>query len=380
MNKIYYPLLADSHLLTPEESLEIRNQLRNLPMLTQRLLLSAELPQAIDRLVKQYALDEETILFVSVMIRKILFREWDLKQSAEELMAWCREVDEPNIAHVQDIVAVIEKDILTIVPKEEVSGVGEGNTPAHVRVGLLEALSRFPQLGQQTVTEARVKLKGSTEPVRGSLLNWIKCYREELGVGYHDAMTRGQFLFRSQNGSKLSDAERERIGLLLRSIEDSELLEIDSNRQEIIFPVVATIPSKTLPQTAFPPVSRAERQDEAPRPPQLKTESDHQSAPLHNSELSVSPSALGSMRVAKPAPPAFPRAAGTLSFSSKHVLPAEKDLLVQSDTERDTPTLPPTSVSAPTPIQPPQAPKRDLSYIPNPFRIDPVSNDRLEEE
>lgn len=379
------------------------NQFRELPLLTRNLLTSDELPQAIDALAKEFSLNDSSVMFVSVMVRKMLFKEWDDEACVAKLAAWCQDVDAGNAGKAADIVAAVKNRVLSIVPQEEPAE-AESGQHQRVRVALLEALSKFPQLGQQTVTETRVKLKASAEPARGSLLNWIKCYREELGVGYHDSVVRGQFLFRSQNGSRLSDGERERISLLLRSIEDGETLLVDTDRQEIIFPETAAAsnpqdglagaPSR-MPQfdPAHEALSAANTAATAGKKalpferdafviaPHDRTLGEQNIVRRVNPEEFTAPSATGPMRVVKPLPAAAPRvlqapqAAGTLSFSSKHVLPAEKDLLVRSDAEPEAAAVPPAA-----PIEPPQAPKRDPSHIPNPFRIDPVSNDRLDKE
>lgn len=376
-------------------------QFRELPLLTRNLLTSAELPQAIDALAKEFSLNDSSVMFVSVMVRRMLFKEWDDEACVAKLAAWCQDVDAGNAGKAADIVSAVKNHVLSIVPKEEADEVEEGQHQ-RIRVALLEALSKFPQLGQQTVTETRVKLKASAEPARGSLLNWIKCYREELGVGYHDSVVRGQFLFRSQNGSRLSDGERERISLLLRSIEDGETLLIDADRQEIIFPEEAPVavqeglvgaPNR-MPQfdPAHEALSAANTAATAGKKtlpferdafviaPHDRTLGEQNIVRRVDPEEFTAPSATGPMRVVKPVQAAAPRApqapqAGTLSFSSKHVLPAEKDLLVQSDVEPE--AAQPTVVA---PIEPPRAPKRDPSHIPNPFRIDPVSNDRLDKE
>ena len=394
-------MLADYDPSARDEYTALWKQFRELPLLTRSLLTSTELPQAIDVLAREFSLNDSSIMFVAVMVRKMLFKEWDDETCVAKLAAWCQDVDASNAGKAADIVSAVKNHILSIVPKEEV-GEAEGVQHQSIRVALLEALSKFPQLGQQTVTETRVKLKSSAEPARGSLLNWIKCYREELGVGYHDSVIRGQFLFRSQNGSRLSDGERERISLLLRSIEDGETLLVDTDRQEIIFSEMApasdapaSLPGAPSRMPQFDPTHEAlsaahtaaaagkktlpfER-DAFVIAPHDRTLGEQNIVRRVNPEEFTAPSATGPMRVVKPLPAAAPQVpqapqVGTLSFSSKHVLPDEKDLLVQSDVE------PEVAVSPAAPIAPPQAPKRDPSHIPNPFRIDPVSDDRLDKE
>jgi hypothetical protein len=205
-----------------------------------------------------------------------------------------------------------------------------GGQSTIVRLPLLQALSKYEQLGNQLITEERLKLKSQTETVRPSLLYWIKYYRDELGVGHHSSVDRGNFLFRSENGKKLTPEERERVNLVLRSVEENVPLDIDTEQSIILFP--AFVPPAPTPRPTLPPM--------APQRPAFQ------------------PSGSA---VFQPAPPVQP---GAMSFSSKHVLPAEK---AASEAPVSTPT--PRPVVAPRPATPvtPVAPKR------NPFHIRPVS-------
>lgn len=416
----YYPLLVDEsgleNQVSDQEDQKIWEAYDRLDLNKKKVLTSFEVPIAIKSMEDILSLSNEEVGVASLAVRKIFFEEWTIDTCREKIASLLVHFGKTDNQKLTAIVEYIKSDILTIVPKEEVDDEKKSaiKVDASVRVALLEALSRFPQLGQQTITESRVKLKTSAEPMRGSLLNWIKCYREELGVGYHDSVTRGQFLFRSQNGAKLSDEERERIALILRSIEDSELLVVDADRQEILFPVAAPRPQHGLvgAPERMPQFDTREAVMSAPQPlpanitaaapaapvpqkevpferdnfviaPHARALNDHNVVRQVNPEEFASLGLTGSMHVAtKPVAAPVSPSNGTLHFSSKHVLPAEKDLLVQNEAEQlaaPVPTTPkPSAMQAP--LQPPQAPKRNPSYIPNPFRIDPVSNDRLEEE
>lgn len=103
------------------------------------------------------------------------------------------------------------------------------------KLTLLKAMSKYSSLAGQVITEQRLKLKNQAEPARPSITNWLKVYRDELGIGRHDSAARAKFLFESQNTQKLSNEERERVHALIRSLEDEELLGIDPERGEIIF-------------------------------------------------------------------------------------------------------------------------------------------------
>ncbi|MBP6889253.1 MAG: hypothetical protein KBC19_01490 [Candidatus Moranbacteria bacterium] len=409
----FYPLLAGYY---DESDFEAYRAMwiafRELPIFSRNLLTSSELPIALQALSERFHLDQSTTAFVSVMTRKIIFQEWNEEQSRAELTAWCQEFDSKNISRLEEIFTAVKNDILTITPKEEAE---EEKKHLIARMTLLEALAQYPQLGQQTITETRIKLKASVELVRGSLINWLKCYREELGVGYHDAMLRGQFLFRSQNGIKLTDEEHGRIEILLRSLEDRETVEIDTEHQVLIFPPYIG-PKNSQPEqqkqaetfitgaplaSNVPPVS-------LPANEESKSVSPHE-IPGKESSNQV-PNETGSLHVLNKGAQFSPvhQTIGTLHFSSKHVLPVEKKIQserkVQSSSEEpntqnvslstlsrssdDVPVVSQNSkVNMVTPSMsdiphPAPAPKRifNLSYIPKPYRIDPIKREQPEKE
>ncbi len=202
-----------------------------------------------------------------------------------------------------------------------------------VKLPLLRAVGDYPNIGNQQITRERIRIEGQREPVRPSLANWVKAYRNELGVGYHEPVARAKFLFDSENGKKLSSEERERLNVIIRSIEENEPVEIDAGRAEILFPEARISDRKAAPKPVAPP-----------RP----------SAPQATPIRPVVPA--GTEVLLRPAPPATPvrrpippigdgnriartpRASsvsagasqatsplgGTLSYSSGHSLPGER--------------------------------------------------------
>lgn len=402
----FYPLLADYDPSDISAYQLVWATFRELPEFSRNLLTSDELPLALRDLSIKFDFAQSTTMFVSVMVRKMIFREWDEEQSRAELVAWCQEFDPKNAARSTEIFSAVKSDILTIIPREE-GKPAEAEKRVTVQMTLLEALSRYPQLGQQTITETRIKLKTSVDLVRGSLINWLKCYREELGVGYHDAMLRGQFLFRSQNGIRLTDEEHGRIGLILRSIEDREAVEIDTEHQTLLFPPYSG-PQSPQSERKETPVSEASVSGVSPVAKVAAMEAG--SAP--SSEISRAEvrnqtfGETGSMHVLSGTrfSPSN-QTLGTLHFSSKHVLPVEKEIRPGSEPSGnalsagnlsssggpETPSqavpsgagLPVLDPAIPDRvIRPTPAPKRDvnLNYIPKPFRIDPTKRELPEKE
>ncbi len=402
----FYPLLADYDPSDISAYQLVWATFREMPEFSGKLLTSDELPYALKDFSEKFSLTQSTAAFISVMVRKIIFQEWDEAQSQLELTAWCQEFDSKNTSRVDEILEAVKRDILTIVPSEE--GIaGETEKIVTVRMTLLEALSQYPQLGQQTITETRIKLKTSTELVRGSLINWLKCYREELGVGYHDAILRGQFLFRSQNGLRLTSEEHGRIEILLRSIEDREVVEIDTVHQILIFPPAPSPKSSPLEQEKSL-VSKAPLAPAAPPMPMPVQMREKQAVSVATPEKEISHSALGetgSLHVLNKAQfSPSNQTLGTLHFSSKHVLPVEKEIQSHSQEttknsgpllsgKADVPVSPVPPVASTVQMEtaspvvnnlphPAPAPKRDvnLDYIPKPYRIDPTQRDLPERE
>lgn len=233
---------------------------------------------------------------------------------------------------------------------------------SHTKLSLLAALGKYARLGEQAITSSRLTLKGNPEPVRGNLVNWLKVYRDELGVGYHDPVLRAKFLFNSPNAKGITSEERERLNLILRSVEENAPLDIDLQKMEIVFPSFTVTEPKAAPVVA--PVSSPGAAVSAPIPAAApKRQGMFSSAFTIRPTTSgaQTPSASGSMAKVAPAPtqggfrvgkgmhftsleskpsapvatpavpaPVVPQPAaqsqsvgGGFSFSSKHAFPSE---------------------------------------------------------
>lgn len=333
--RIYYPLLSSENLdnggNAPEQVSAIWSRLATVSPDRKLLLLSDELPIKIKLLQESFHCSDVDTESVSVLIRWLYFDEIDIEALKESLSDIFGEQG-------QKVFEFIQNEILTIKPKpktEEMMSESPKTPAVMVKLPLLQALSKYEQLGNQQITQERIVVKSQSEPVRPSLLYWIKYYRDELGIGHHDSVQRGNFLFRSENGKRLSGEERERVNLVLKSIEENFPLDIDTERSEIVFPVF-----------------------EAPRPVMSQPQAVVAPRPVSNAAFNFGQGGMAGSE--KPA------SGGSLSFTSKHVFPAEKNASpvtapVAAPTQKPAPQVQmPTSVPAP-------APKA------NPFRIRPVS-------
>ncbi len=334
----YFPMLfVAGKENAAQELLAVWNTYKTLPQETKNILSSDEITEQLVSLQKKFRLDMEALGEVTILVRELFFGSFSVSELDRKIAElFSQKGIDP--AQASTISSFIQKEILTLKPKpkvEEISPEEKKQPAAVVRMPLLQALSQYEQLGNQLITRERIKIKSQAEPVRPSLLYWIKYYRDELGVGHHNTMERGNFLFRSENGRRLSPEERERVNLVLKSVEENTPLDIDTLQSVILFPTFV------VPQST-------------PRPtPPLQNEGMPERSFVKNTQ--------NSEREQKMTP--SPSSAGTLSFSSKHVLPAEK--------ERSAHEVPTPSRVA-TENMPPLAPKRETPMA-NPFHIRPVS-------
>lgn len=323
---IYYPLLASEEINGGAMSkIEVQDVWSRFDMLSEEkkdILTSEELPLKIKTLQEKLGCDDAVTESLSVLIRWYFFGDVDdagLRTSLSEIVD---ENAEAVLGYIQNEIVSIKPRSRTEVTSSETSPVK--SVPSTVKLPLLQALSKYEQLGNQLITRERIKLRTQPETVRPSLLYWIKYYRDELGVGHHSTVDRGNFLFRSENGKKLSPEERERVNLVLKSVEENYPVEVDTEQSILIFPpfVLEAAPMSQVPPT--PPMA-----------PQK--------------------SAVSSQIAFQPSVPPATRPGG-LTFTSNHVMPGEREAAQAPKNQ--------------APVQP-----RSITPAPksNPFHIRPVS-------
>ena len=205
------------------------------------------------------------------------------------------------------------------------------------RILLLDALARYPRLQDTQLNIERISIKSERDTVRGTVRNWLRAYRDALGVRKHTALERGQFLFQSENGKLLSNEERERVSFVLKSLDDNTPIPIDPERQEIVFPVIASsqAQSQSMPAQPFT-ASTVHTNDSSSLPEDIFERRTSQSS------VPLSPEMAPLSAPTSPQKPSFqtpsksfnfsqtaslqpsPSQASTMRFSSGHTLPSER--------------------------------------------------------
>ena len=326
---IYYPLLVSNkgtaEPLSKEEDTLIWKKYLSITQQNRAIVASYELPRKVKELEDRYKLSESAVGQISLSIRKIFFGELDMV-ACETVITSALTQAGGDASKTKEIVQFIDKEILHLVPKTplEVGEIIEKDAPSIKQLALLKAISEYPRLNDQLVTNEKIKLKGQSELQRPSLSNWIHYYRDELGVGFHDQVTRGRFLFQSENGKRLNNEERERINLVLKSIEEDFPLDIDAEHMAIVFPTRAS--AAAAPQAAARPLF----------PPREGVTPARSVKPFQSNIPPTGLPVVSGVPVAQPSPakqsffanklsPAKNVAGETLHFSTGHVLPGEKN-------------------------------------------------------
>lgn len=312
----------------PDEHNAIWKKYVTLSKEQQDILTDAQIPERIKGLQERLMLPDTAIISVTICIRKIFFGELDFPGAEAKLseMFVASGAGDPNQA--KGIVEFIQKEILTIKPVEEV--VEDEALPIEpiirtIRLPLLKAMSEYRHLSEQILTGEKIKLKSSPEPVRPSLGNWLRSYREELGIGFHETAQRGNFLFQSLNCKRLSNDARARLNLILKSVEEDFPLEIDTTHETIIFPRTDDA-SMELTQVKTQPMNPIIRPRGLPTNPSVTPNT--ATTPRVAPPVAPNPSSQQPSRqfFGKTIAPEKNVSGETLHFSTGHVLPAEREV------------------------------------------------------
>ena len=333
----YYPMLVMRDCFGKEinvhTSVELWGVFKGLSEEIKDIVTSPEMSKKIELLQKERGLSDETIEIVSAIIREYFLGKKDVPWLQNALIA---KLDQKDVAFVKEY---IQKNILTIKPVPKVPEEDSGSpTVQTIQLPILDALSKYQRLSEQTVTEDRIAVKGESAPVRGSIRNWLRHYRDAVGIRKHSTMERGQFLFQGENTRRLSAPERERVSFLLKALDENTPVPLDVERQEVIFPVfedrgsaATSTASSVVPalETSFRPLEKFPAQA-APIRKALEWSGSERDMSVSSVPERERPRAVGvsapvyAPAAAVPAMEAPFAQKGSMSFSSSHVLPHEK--------------------------------------------------------
>ncbi|MDD5083871.1 MAG: hypothetical protein PHT88_02940 [Candidatus Moranbacteria bacterium] len=249
------PLLVNIHpngvYLTQPERVAMWMNLRDVPEDVYVTLSSPLVAEAIFKMKGLLQLTDDVAMKTASLLRLLYFKKTTLEQFS---LALKNDVDFPQ-DKVEAAMNFIRTEILTLKAEKKVTEEAAVKKASIVEMALLDALSKYSRLNDQQVTGSRLKIRSEKELVRGSVRNWLRAYRDIVGARKHSSVERGQFLFQAENTKNLTMQDREKISLILKSLDENEPISIDAERQEIIFPAAPTMPplSKSVSTSAPKP-------------------------------------------------------------------------------------------------------------------------------
>lgn len=143
---------------------------------------------------------------------------------------------------------------------------------------VIDALKKYPEIGEQLVTSQPIRLKGFPESVRPSIKNWISDYTMNLGYDNRSSMMRNEYLFRNENTRNLSESDRKKLSYILKAFDDRESVTINVTTKQIIFPsaeeqkIEASQFQRRMPEEIKSPVNVASPQYFNTQPQKQKQE------------------------------------------------------------------------------------------------------------
>jgi len=238
----YFPMLASDpqkNELSRKEKLALWEKFDALPDEKKNVLLHEDTPDKIYQVCRKFNLSQEQGSLLSLTIRDVAFENMNPSQISQEIHTHLPLLDENSKRQLVQFTV----ELFTSSPeKEDITK----NTPQSPKKGavappnlktlpLIQALSKFPKLGNQLITSEELTMRGNSQPVRASVKNWITIYQQEMGPAPHEPFERSNFLFHNSNALKLSKEERDKLNAVLESLDENKPLNIEPMSHTLIW-------------------------------------------------------------------------------------------------------------------------------------------------
>lgn len=211
---------------TYEQVVKRQEKFLQLPEKIQDILLSKEVAKKIQRIGQQYHLSLFQMASIARLIRGYYFGEIKKNDFAKILVQEMK-IDLQRVEEISKyiIASIIETDITTI------------KTNPKIKLSIQQALEKYPKIRKQLVSVQSMEIIGQQYPVKGTIGNWIKDYYNVVGAGNYDIMKRSGYLYNSKNTKALNVEEKQKLAFLLKALEKNSIVEVDVNKNEIIFKI-----------------------------------------------------------------------------------------------------------------------------------------------
>ncbi|MCD6149432.1 hypothetical protein J7J13_01445 [bacterium] len=215
---------------TEEEFLLRWKKFDALPKEIKSKLSASETLREMENVKRIFNLELSQVASISRLIRSYYFGEVKI----ENFVSILSKEMEIDLSKAQEIAKHITEKIINQRIQSN-SGAGD---EAIVKLPILEALKKYPKLGNQRISVNNIKLKIFPDPVRPSIKNWIADYRQVMGTGNYGAIEKSNYLFHGENAKKLNSQELQKLSLILKSLDGHIPLTINAKDQQVVFPLL----------------------------------------------------------------------------------------------------------------------------------------------
>ncbi len=211
---------------TEEQFIVTHDRFIALDEITKNKLAAPETSSKIQTIGKNYNLDLVKISDIARAIRSYYFGELKLDDMP---FALAKEMN-IDLTKAKEITQIV---ITKIINDDSQEKAYQANLE---KLLIPEALRQYPDLGEQLITENRIRVKNFPEPARPSLKNWLADYVMITGREDRNAVKRSSYLFQSENGKNLSSSDRHKLAFILKSLDENTPITINKNTKQVIFP------------------------------------------------------------------------------------------------------------------------------------------------
>ena len=244
----YYPTLV-SNVHGQKKSGEGRmriQKLHALPQKTQDILNSDDIIDFIYGVEQRFRLNDVQTEEFSRLVRRFFFREVTETTFSKQVA---------NICKISPDEAL--KLLRTIQKIDPSRSAQEAQKKNIVKMSLNEAIAKYPSILDQIITKKAITSKPFLKSLKPTIKNWIMVYEKVLDVSKHDALERGKFIFSSEATKNISDEEKRRLSLILKSRDEDSNLMINAENGQLVFAVKK---EQKAPELQKKPISKDPQQ------------------------------------------------------------------------------------------------------------------------
>ncbi|HRZ94983.1 MAG TPA: hypothetical protein P5262_00210 [Candidatus Moranbacteria bacterium] len=190
-------------------------------------------------------LEKPQIYGLAYEINKRIFNRFPeyFKDSEALLQKWSQMKSAPVISEDEAWKKVLEIEPWILEEEKSSQNISLEKTQEHQtaseKLSLIDAMKKYPGLGEQTITSQQIRIKNFNDLIRPSIKNWLSDYTARLGYESHDSIERGNYLFQNENTRNLGYEDRQRLSQILKSFDEKTPLAVDLNTKQVVFSAYA---------------------------------------------------------------------------------------------------------------------------------------------